>query len=411
MFQLFNSPVNLIAQVGGYVLPNERPELQWSILIVLYPYLTGLVAGAFILASLVRVFNAEAVRPTYRLALLTALAFLICAPLPLVEHLGHHERALEIMMTPHLTSAMAIFGFVYGWYLMAVLLVEVYFDYRKDMVLAAQKSGPLMKLVFGILTLGVKDLSPKALEFDEKAGRFITIIGIPSAVLLHGYVGFIFGSLKGNPWWSSVLMPLIFLLSAIVSGIALVFLMYMVTSWYRKQRIDMACANAVGRYLMFALIFDLTLETLDIVHRMYEAGEWFDILHLLSSGYLYYTIFGVQLFLGGIVPLITLAVLQVAKVTDVAKTRLYFLMASLVLIGVFAMRWNVVIGGQLFSKSLKGLTTYRLQMAGEEGFTTFLIILILPFVILWGLTHLLPPWGRKDEERIAPLGATVVSGQ
>jgi len=59
--------------------PNEV-ELQWSVLIVLYPFLTGLVAGAFILASLERVFQVQAVKPTYRLALLTALAFLLVAP-------------------------------------------------------------------------------------------------------------------------------------------------------------------------------------------------------------------------------------------------------------------------------------------------------------------------------------------
>ena len=58
--------------VEGFMYPNEM-ELQWSILIVLYPFITGLVAGAFILASLQRVFKVEAVKPTYRLALLTAI--------------------------------------------------------------------------------------------------------------------------------------------------------------------------------------------------------------------------------------------------------------------------------------------------------------------------------------------------
>ena len=68
--------------VEGFMYPNEI-GLQWSVLIVLYPYITGLVAGAFILASLERVFRVEAVKPTYRLALLTALSFLLVAPLPL----------------------------------------------------------------------------------------------------------------------------------------------------------------------------------------------------------------------------------------------------------------------------------------------------------------------------------------
>jgi Ni/Fe-hydrogenase subunit HybB-like protein len=107
---------------AGFIYPNEL-ELQWSVLIVLYPFITGLVAGAFILASLERVFNVQAVKPTYRLALLTALAFLLVAPLPLQLHLGHPERSLEMYLTPHTQSAMAMFGFVYLWYLMVVLVL------------------------------------------------------------------------------------------------------------------------------------------------------------------------------------------------------------------------------------------------------------------------------------------------
>jgi Ni/Fe-hydrogenase subunit HybB-like protein len=134
---------HLVDTVQGFMYPNEI-ELQWSVLIVLYPFLTGLVAGAFILASLERVFNVVAVKPTYRLALLTALAFLIVAPLPLQMHLGHPERSFEMYLTPHTNSAMAMFGFVYLWYLMVVLVVEIWLDYRREIVLLAQQTkGPL----------------------------------------------------------------------------------------------------------------------------------------------------------------------------------------------------------------------------------------------------------------------------
>src|SRR5574340_394655 len=132
--------------VEGFMYPNEI-ELQWSVLIVLYPCITGLVAGAFILASLERVFRVEAVKPTYRLALLTALAFLLVAPLPLQLHLGHPERPLEMYLTPHTTSAMAMFGFVYLWYLMAVLVLEIWLDYRRDIVLLSQSSTGCKRLV------------------------------------------------------------------------------------------------------------------------------------------------------------------------------------------------------------------------------------------------------------------------
>ena len=71
-----------------------------------------------------------------------------------------------------------------------------------------------------MLTLGSNNISPASLRIDDQVGRIVTIIGIPSAFLLHGYVGFIFGSIKANPWWSTPMMPIVFLFSAIVSGIA-----------------------------------------------------------------------------------------------------------------------------------------------------------------------------------------------
>ena len=218
--------------------PNEM-ELQWSILIVLYPFVTGLVAGAFILASLERVFNVEAVKPTYRLALLTALAFMIVAPLPLQLHLGHPERSLEMYLTPHTTSAMAMFGFVYLWYLMVVLVLEIWLDYRKEIVLMARESVGAKRMLYRAMALGVDNISEESLRIDDKVGKFLTIVGIPSAFLLHGYVGFIFGSIKANPWWSTPLMPIVFLFSAIVSGIALVMLMYMGVSFLKGIEIQM----------------------------------------------------------------------------------------------------------------------------------------------------------------------------
>ena len=199
MEEHFERLASSLDQASGFIYPNEV-ELHWSLLIVLYPYITGLVAGAFILASLEKVFKVKAIEPTYRLAMLTALAFLLVAPLPLLAHLGHPERSFEIFLTPHFKSAMAMFGFVYAWYLMVVLLLEIWLDYRKDAVLWARNEKGLRRFLHRLFTLGANDLSPRSLHFDRSVGKFITLIGIPSAFLLHGYVGFIFGSVKTNPW-------------------------------------------------------------------------------------------------------------------------------------------------------------------------------------------------------------------
>jgi Ni/Fe-hydrogenase subunit HybB-like protein len=382
----------------GYVYPNEF-ELQWSLLVVLYPYLTGLVAGAFILASLARVFHVKEVEPTYRLALLTALAFLIVAPLPLQAHLGHPERAFQIFLTPNPRSAMAMFGFVYLWYLTVVLLLEIWFDYREDFVLWARSSRGPKRWFYYALTLGATDISEKATRFDEIAGRWVTIIGIPSAFLLHGYVGFIFGSVKANPWWSSVLMPVVFLFSAMVSGIALVLMLYMIITMVRLRAVDMKCMDKLAVFLFYAMVIDFSLEMLDFIHRLYESEESIAILSQMISSRLFISLIVLQILLGTLVPMVTLGILSPAlwrgglvKATDELKRLAYFGSAGLVLIGIFSIRWNVVIGGQLFSKSLRGLTVYRLDLFGLEGLLSAGALMLLPFLVLFVLIKIAPPW-------------------
>jgi Ni/Fe-hydrogenase subunit HybB-like protein len=388
---------SILHGVEGYMYPNEM-ELQWSVLIVLYPYITGLVAGAFILASLERVFRVESVKPTYRLALLTALAFLLVAPLPLQLHLGHPERSLEMYLTPHTESAMAMFGFVYLWYLMAVLVLEIWLDYRKDIVrLARTATGPL-RHVYRLMTLGSYDVSEEALRLDDRAGYVITLVGIPSAFLLHGYVGFIFGSVKANPWWSTPLMPIVFLFSAIVSGIATVMLLYMAVTRLRGREIDMRCVDTIARYLFYAFIIDFSLEMLDLIHRVYEADESFHTLDFMVRTRLYFPHIVLQIVLGTLLPLGLLALTQLVKLTEGARRGTYGAAGLLTLVGIFAMRWNVVIGGQLFSKSFLGYTTYKMEFATREGLLPAILLMILPFVILWVLVKLLPPWTDESPE-------------
>jgi Ni/Fe-hydrogenase subunit HybB-like protein len=374
----------------------DEVELQWSLLIVLYPYITGLVAGAFILASLERVFKVEAVKPTYRLALLTALAFLIVAPLPLQLHLGHPERSFEMYLTPHRTSAMAMFGFVYLWYLMVVLLMEIWLDYRKEIVALSKSKTGVMKWVYKAMTLGSDNVSPGALRVDDRVGYVITVIGIPSAFLLHGYVGFIFGSVKANPWWSSPLMPIVFIFSAMVSGIAAVLVIYAAATLLRKEQVDMRCLDTIARYLFYAFVIDFSLEMLDLVHRIYEADESFHTLDFMVHTRLYVSQIVIQIFLGTIVPLLLLAATQLVRFQEAVRRRIYLVASVLTLAGIFAMRWNVVIGGQLFSKSFLGYTNYKLEFATREGLLPAIALLVLPFLILWGLVKLLPPWPSKE---------------
>jgi Ni/Fe-hydrogenase subunit HybB-like protein len=385
----------MIPGVDGFMYPNEV-ELQWSLLIVLYPYITGLVAGAFILASLERVFRVEAVRPTYRLALLTALSFMLVAPLPLQLHLGHPERSLEMYLTPHRSSAMAMFGFVYLWYLMVVLLLEIWLEYRADIVRLAQSTTGITRLIYKALTLGSENVSPASRIIDDKVGYTVTVIGIPSAFLLHGYVGFIFGSIKANPWWSSPLMPIVFLFSAMTSGIAAVLLLYMATTKVKKMTIDMRCLDTIAKYLFYTFVIDFTLEMLDLIHRTYEADESFRSLDFMVHTRLWGSQVILQIGLGTLIPLALLAANQLWKFAEARRRAMYVTACCLTLVGIFAMRWNVVIGGQLFSKSFLGYTTYKVAFVTREGLIPAIGLMLLPFAIFVVLVKLLPPWEKSE---------------
>ncbi|MDD5139186.1 MAG: polysulfide reductase NrfD [Verrucomicrobiales bacterium] len=391
MNEVTNSVVEALPQFQGYVYPNEANfHPVWSTLIVVYPYITGLVAGAFIMASLVRVFDVKALAPVYRLSMLTALAFLLCATLPLLCHLGHPERCYEIMMTPHMTSPMAIFGFVYAWYLMAVLLLELWFDYRQDFVKWSKTTAGFKGFLYRVLTLGVTDVSEKSVRLDMKMEWILSIVGIPSAFLLHGYVGFIFGSIKANPWWGNVLMPIMFILSAIVSGIALCVFNYIVLNWIRRRPLDMRCLDAMAMFLFYALVMDAVVEGLDVLHRGYAAEEGFAVLQTMIHEKLFYTLNIGQVGVGTLVPLLLLGLLQVLprRVPEATRRVMIFCSGAMILLGVLMMRWNVVMGGQFFSKSFRGVMSYKMEFAGQEGWLISAVIMCLPFIILTVLVKL-----------------------
>jgi predicted membrane protein len=82
----------------------------------------------------------------------------------------------------------------------------------------------------------------------------------------------------------------------------------------------------------------------------------------------------------------------------------------LILAGVLAMRWNVVIGGQLFSKSLRGFMSYKMEFSGHEGWLLSVAVLCLPFLLLMVLVkYFLSPHLKTSEHPSAPVPALTES--
>jgi len=276
-----------------------------------------------------------------------------------------------------------------------VLLVEIWLEYRVEIVRLSQTTTGIRRVIYRALTLGSDNVSPEARRIDDKVGYTVTVIGIPSAFLLHGYVGFIFGSVKANPWWSTPLMPVVFLFSAMVSGIAAVMVLYVVSSKLRKVSIDMRCLDTIARYLFYTFVIDFTLEMLDLVHRTYESDESFRSLDFMVHTRLWFSQVILQIILGTLVPLAVLAANQLWTFSEGRRKAMYMTAGGLTMVGIFAMRWNVVIGGQLFSKSFLGYTSYKLELVAKEGLLAATALMILPFVIFVVLVKLLPPWQEE----------------
>ena len=406
-----------------FVYPNEY--IYWSIQIVMYPFLTGLVAGAFVLSSLYHLFGIKQLKEIARFALVFSFAILMVAPLPLLLHLMHPERCLNIMLTPHFTSAIAAFGvvlFIYG----SIVASELWFLYRKHLVESSLKlknelnkhlADQMKYWVYTALTLGAFDVSDAALRQDEKAIKFLAGAGVPTACFLHGYAGFIFGSVKANALWMTPLMPVIFIMSAVVSGVAFCMLVYIITIEVRKVIASRKTAflnyptrekiksveiyemqvKVTLKYLIFFMIFSISLELLDLIFRGYTAVKSWDILRNVIYGKDFINIFLLQYTLGNLVPFILLVIpgLTIRRAIPALV---------LILFGVFMMRWNVVIGGQSFSLTFSGYMDYHMPIIPysletfKEGLVGALLVMALPFFLFWILNKILPVFAPKESQ-------------
>lgn len=392
-----------------FVYPNEY--IYWSIQIVMYPYMTGLVAGAFVLSSLYHVFGQKDLKELARFSLVFSLALLPSALMPLLFHLQQPLRGINVMLTPHFTSAIAAFGIVFSTYA-AIVLSEIWFVYREYFIAqtVALRGQPgagfaAKRLLYHALTLGAYDTSTTALAKDKKAVRILAAVGIPVACFLHGYAGFIFGSVKANALWMSPLMPVIFIMSAVVSGIALCMLTYIAIMEWKRFRPGPAkgsdSAQVIGvvemeevigkasRYLIGFLVAAISLELLDLIFRGYTAMKSWDILRSVLYHKDFVNIFVLQYGVGNLLPFILLLLPRLT----IRRTVVALL---LILYGVFMMRWNVVIGGQAFSLSFAGFMHYHLPIVPhnletyKEGLLGALTVVGTPFVLFWLINKFVP---------------------
>ncbi len=382
--------------ISNYVFPNDM-HVHWSMMIVLYPYLSGLVDGAFIVAALYYVFGVKSLKPIARFSLIFALSFLMCVGLPVMLHLGRPERNLNMMITPSPTSAMAGGGYLF-MVTFTVLLLLILFLYRNHLIKQQHQSKGVMRLFYQALTFGSDNLSEDALALDKKAIRFLAALGIPVATIFHGYVGFLFGGVKANPSWSTPLMPVIFLFSACVSGISGIILAYIVIKRVRNQPVDTACIRTLINTLFGFFILAFSFEMLEVFSHAYLRTGFHHMVEGLLNGPLYFSFWIMQVGIFSVGPLFILGWLCLFRVKDSIFVIGSAVVTFVLLLQVIFMRWNVIIGGQLMSKSARGYTEFHPEWFDKEGIIAVILIMIVPFIIMFVLSKIFPFWIEENNE-------------
>ncbi len=378
----------------GFVFPNER--VYWGILIVIYPFITCVATGTFVVSTLDHLFKKRSLKPVSNFALLASVAFVSFASLPLLFHLGHPERAFNIMFTPSITSAMATFGYIYALYLGLVLL-EVWFVFRPQIVEFATAGTGAKQAFYSVLALGAKDMSKASSRVDNGIIKFIAFLRLPTACVLSGYVGLIFGSLDAVPLWSWRLMPVIFLLSAVACGVALIVLLYSLAMRARGQMMDARCIRSLSAYMWGFLLLSGVLQLVNLLRSTSGSHpDWQFAFQTLGRQFPF-SLYGLQLIAGFVVPFVLLLLVLVVKMKDGLRNALAVISSALVLLHLFAFLWNLIIGGQLASRTLKGHIRFHPEFLGKEGILMSAIILLCPLVFLYVLTKILPPFQGKVE--------------
>ncbi len=389
-----------MSEAFGYVYPNH--EVFWGILIVIYPYFVSIITGMVTIYAISEFWKRE-LKPIEKMILVATFPFVLSALLPLLLDLGQPQRAFEIYVTPNFSSVMAVFGIVYLTELFAIL-GELWFVFRTDFIWWSQtERNSLKKLIYRILTLGVYDTSPKAVDLDHKAIKVLTFVELIAAWCLS-YVSFLFGVVKSNPWWNTTILPVSFVFGGLAAGGSMVMLLYLVFARAYGQKVEDRILDTIANYVFFFLLGAFALEMINTILYAYKEDIAWAVIKITS------TELAIPMAVAVVGSLEALLFFRYSRAVSGVFKQLLVAIASLsTLISVFALRWNMVIGAQLIDYSLRGYVSYTPPLFGREGILAAAFVLAAPFVIMAIVNYFLPPFEKKLKNKKTAKVTSVVS--
>jgi len=362
--------------VYGHQLAAYGSYVVWGLWVAAYIYFIGLSAGAFLLSSLVYVFDVKRLEKVGKLALFTAVITLFTALLSIWIDLGHMGRFWKVYTSFAWESMMAWMVWLYTAYFL-LLLVETWFVMRSDLIRWSGKHG-MQGAIARMLSFGRKDLSPAVIEKEKKIIRVLATIGIPLAIAFHGGVGALFGVIGARPYWHSGLYPILFLVGALASGGALLTAI-VACFWPERGKDHEELVSSLGKITLGLLALDLLLEWAEITIALWGAIPAHVVgFKLILFGPYWWVFWIVHLFMGSLIPIVILTLWPRA-------VNLVGIATGLIAVTFLSVRVNIVVPA-LAAPEMEGLvrayTDSRLQFAYFPSLHEWLVIL---FVVSLGI--------------------------
>jgi len=365
--------------ISGPIHEGTTQHVTWGIWVSGYIFFLGLSAGSFLISTLIYVFGVKRLEEAGPASLVQALGCLILGGILIVLDAGHPERMYMVLLHFNPTSVMAYMGLFYNVYI-AILVVEIYFALRPRIIEKIQ-SGDRPAWLYRTLSLGSRRLDPESLQRDKKWLMVLGILGIPAAIIVHGGVGTIFAVAKARPSWLGGLFPILFIVSALTSGGAL--LTFLTAAFSRlpdERKLPLVCSLA--HLTIAVLLIDALIMFADSLTTAYSAIPLPSATEgLVLFGPYWWLFWIVEVGLGIVVPIAIVVLPQ----TRNRNGWLGFLGLSVV-IAMLAARFTLVIPPQitpLFPESLGAYDHFRYAYGYSPSVMDLMVFVGVVAIGMW----------------------------
>ncbi|QUO48751.1 NrfD/PsrC family molybdoenzyme membrane anchor subunit [Halorubrum ruber] len=328
----------------GMASTNLTSVVPWGAWVAFYIYFVGLSAGAFLVSTMANVFEVEGMHRIDREALFAAVISMAVALLFVWIDLGRMDRMYFPFLWRQLTSALSWEVHAYVAYI-GILITELYFSMRIDLARVAERTSGLKRRFYAALALGRLDTSEASQAFDRRWLKRAGVVGIPLAIfMVHGGTGVLFAVSKARPYWNSGLFPVIFVVSALLSGTALVMLIYVLrTRLFDGESVDPDLLDRLAQLVIGFIIVDAALTAIETFIAIaslhpHEIETWQVIMYGPMSWSFWWFMVGFS----WVFPMVLLSKRSWRRSPSV------MVLAGLsVVVGIVAVRFNIVVPAQV----------------------------------------------------------------